>query len=97
MKVTEKCDVYSFGVLALEVIKGVHPGDDITSLTSPLTEKIELKDLLDHRLPDPLPEIKEVLRSILILTISCVNSNPGLRPTMHDVSQKIEACLQSIF
>ncbi|GJW78587.1 MDIS1-interacting receptor like kinase 2-like protein [Tanacetum coccineum] len=34
MKVTEKCDVYSFGVLVLEVIKGEHPGDIVTSLTS---------------------------------------------------------------
>ncbi|KAJ0800042.1 putative protein kinase RLK-Pelle-LRR-XI-1 family [Helianthus annuus] len=30
MKVTEKCDVYSFGVLVMEILKGQHPGDIIT-------------------------------------------------------------------
>ncbi|KAJ0048754.1 hypothetical protein Pint_16681 [Pistacia integerrima] len=30
MKVTEKCDVYSFGVLVLEVILDKHPGDVLT-------------------------------------------------------------------
>ncbi|PON61565.1 Tyrosine-protein kinase, partial [Parasponia andersonii] len=37
MKVTEKCDVYSFGVLTLEVMMGKQPGDFISSLNgSPL-------------------------------------------------------------
>nr|XP_043618135.1 MDIS1-interacting receptor like kinase 2-like [Erigeron canadensis] len=88
MKVTEKCDVFSFGVLALEVIKGEHPGDIITSLTSPSAEKIEMNDLLDRRLPEPLPEIKKVLTYILIQAIRCVNSNPEIRPTMYDISQE---------
>ena len=32
MEVNDKCDVYSFGVLALEILCGGHPGDFITSL-----------------------------------------------------------------
>ncbi|PWA53110.1 Concanavalin A-like lectin/glucanase, subgroup [Artemisia annua] len=89
MKVTEKCDVYSFGVLVLEVIKGDHPGDIVTSLTSSSTNQVDLKDLVDHRLPVPLLEIKEVVASILVLAIRCVNSDPKIRPTMYDVSQEL--------
>ncbi|KAI3755148.1 hypothetical protein L1987_54943 [Smallanthus sonchifolius] len=92
MRVTKKCDVYSFGVLVLEIIKGEHPGDIITSLASPSTEEIKLTDLVDDRLLVPLPEIKEVLTSILIQAIKCVNSDPEIRPTMYEVSQKI-ACI----
>ncbi|CAL5332812.1 unnamed protein product [Camellia sinensis] len=65
MKVTEKCDVYSFGVLALEVIKGKHPGDFITSLLTPTVENIQLKDVLDQRLSPPSPQVEEVvMRSV---------------------------------
>ncbi|GJV81960.1 MDIS1-interacting receptor like kinase 2-like protein [Tanacetum coccineum] len=89
MKVTEKCDVYSFGVLVLEVIKGEHPGDILSSLTSSSTNKVDIKDLLDHRLPVPLQEIEKVVTSILVLAIRCVNSEPDVRPTMYDVSQEL--------
>nr|GFB25003.1 MDIS1-interacting receptor like kinase 2-like [Tanacetum cinerariifolium] len=91
MKVTEKCDVYSFGVLVLEVIKGEHPGDMLTSLTSSSTNKVELQDLVDHRLPVPLLEIKKLVTLILALAIRCVNSDPDARPTMYDVSQILGA------
>ncbi|KAK1381337.1 hypothetical protein POM88_028081 [Heracleum sosnowskyi] len=35
MVVTEKCDVYSFGVMALEIMMGSHPGDLLSSFTAP--------------------------------------------------------------
>ncbi|RWR97573.1 putative leucine-rich repeat receptor-like protein kinase [Cinnamomum micranthum f. kanehirae] len=53
MEVTDKCDVYSFGVLAFEVLMGKHPGDLILTLHSSTAQNIMLKDALDQRLSPP--------------------------------------------
>ncbi|XP_027165627.1 MDIS1-interacting receptor like kinase 2-like [Coffea eugenioides] len=82
MKVTEKCDVYSFGVLTMEVIKGKHPGDLIAYLMSSKPENIELKDLLDQRLLYPSQEIERSLKSVLKLVRACLHVDPQFRPTM---------------
>ncbi|KAH7843023.1 hypothetical protein Vadar_011860 [Vaccinium darrowii] len=87
MKVTEKCDVYSFGVLALEVIKGKHPGDFLSSLSTPVVENVQLRDVMDQRLSSPSPKVEEVIISIVESAIACLNSDPKSRPTMHVVSQ----------
>ncbi|RVW52728.1 MDIS1-interacting receptor like kinase 2 [Vitis vinifera] len=51
MKVTEKTDVYSFGVIALELSKGRHPGDQILSISVSPEKNIVLKDMLDPATP----------------------------------------------
>ncbi|TXG52816.1 hypothetical protein EZV62_021985 [Acer yangbiense] len=67
MKVTEKCDVYIFGVLALEVIKGNHPKYFLFSLSSTSygNMNIELNDVLDGRIPPPSLEVENKLKSIM--------------------------------
>ena len=90
MVVTEKCDVYSFGVVALETMMEKHPGELITSLSSPLCQDIMLRDILDPRLS--LPEDVQVARDVffvVFLALKCIHSNPQFRPIMQQVSYKL--------
>ncbi|XP_058094893.1 MDIS1-interacting receptor like kinase 2-like [Magnolia sinica] len=91
MRVTEKCDVYSFGVLSLELIMGRHPGDLISSLASSGGQDTLLMDVLDQRLPPPTPQdMKDVVRAAM-LALACLHANPQSRPTMRHLSQELSA------
>ncbi|KAM1343214.1 hypothetical protein PS2_007357 [Malus domestica] len=76
MRVTDKCDVYSFEVRALEVMMGRHPGDILESQLSEsstsMNENAELllKDLLDQRLDPPTNALVEVV--LLVMSLSLV-------------------------
>ena len=86
MKVTEKCDVYSFGVLTLEVIMGANPGDVISMLpSSSLQMQLLVNDVLDQRLLPPLPEVQDKLISVMKMAFMCLAVDPRSRPSMYDV------------
>ncbi|XP_057435904.1 MDIS1-interacting receptor like kinase 2-like isoform X2 [Lotus japonicus] len=93
MQVNEKCDVYSFGVFALEIIIGKHPGDLISSLmspsTAPMVNDLLLIDVLDQRPPQPEKPIDGEVILIASLALSCLRENPHSRPTMDQVSKAI--------
>ncbi|MBA0614589.1 hypothetical protein Godav_014865, partial [Gossypium davidsonii] len=89
MVVTEKCDVYSFGVLALETLMGKHPGELLVSLSASFSKNIMLSDILDPRLS--LPSDRRVAKDIVFaatVAFACLRSNPMLRPTMKCASQE---------
>ncbi|CAL5348621.1 unnamed protein product [Camellia sinensis] len=93
MEVNEKCDVYSFGVLALEVIMGKHPGDLISSLLSSSSssststaQRIFLKDILDQCLLPPRNQVAEQIVVVAKLAFACLHTTPLSRPTMQQVA-----------
>ncbi|KAH7846373.1 hypothetical protein Vadar_013205 [Vaccinium darrowii] len=89
MVVTEKCDVYSFGVVALETIMGRHPGDLLSSLSSPPSENIMLTDVLDPRLPPPTnPIVAGNIVLVATMAFACICRKPKSRPTMLRLSQE---------
>ncbi|XP_072963378.1 uncharacterized protein [Typha angustifolia] len=91
MIVNEKCDIYSFGVVALEVLMGAHPGDLITSLSSITVELALLEDILDPRVTLPTIEVASEILTVVKITIQCLEANPLCRPTMQNVSQQLSA------
>ncbi|ESR59223.1 hypothetical protein CICLE_v10017577mg [Citrus x clementina] len=86
MRATEKYDVHSFGVLALEVIKGNHPRDYVSTNFSSFSNMItEINQNLDHRLPTPSRDVMDKLMSIMEVAILCLVESPEARPTMKKV------------
>ena len=57
---TKKCDVYSFGVVTLDTMIGKHPGELITSLSSPSCE-----DIMDSHLS--LSEDLQVAKDVVYM------------------------------
>ncbi|KAJ7947349.1 Receptor-like kinase [Quillaja saponaria] len=96
MDVNEKCDVYSYGVLTLEVVLGHHPGDLISSLFSPSSSSVRLtsknlllRNVLDQRLSLPTYPIAEEIISIAKLALACLNETPRSRPSIEQVCKEL--------
>ncbi|CAH1413981.1 unnamed protein product [Lactuca virosa] len=82
MVVTEKCDVYSFGIVALEVMMGKHPGE----LPTLSADYLVLSSVGDRRIPLPSEQVEKKENLVLNLSRACLNSNPQERPAMRQVS-----------
>ncbi|XP_026397316.1 MDIS1-interacting receptor like kinase 2-like [Papaver somniferum] len=105
MKVTEKCDVYSFGVIILEVLMGGHPSELITlisqillqsSSTSNVGQNTKLRDILDQRIGAPPDVVQKEIMCIVKVGFSCLRGDPLTRPIMEEISAQLSSSTQSI-
>ncbi|RWR81118.1 LRR receptor-like serine/threonine-protein kinase FEI 1 isoform X1 [Cinnamomum micranthum f. kanehirae] len=95
-RATEKTDVYSFGVLVLEVLSGKRPthsafiekGLNIVGWLNYLVVENRKRDIID---PHCEGVKMESLDALLSVAIQCVLSTPEDRPTMHRVVQVLES------
>ncbi|GKF30702.1 receptor-like protein kinase 2 [Tanacetum coccineum] len=91
MKITEKSDVYSYGVVILEVLTGKQPIDptipDGLHIVDWVRKQKVKPELLDQSLlSQPESDIEEMTQTLGIALL-CVNSSPEERPTMKDVAE----------
>lgn len=93
LKITEKSDVFSFGVVLLEIITGKKPVDPsfpdgqhvIQWVRDHLKSKKDPVDVIDPRLQGhPDTQIQEMLQALGIALL-CTSNRAEDRPTMKDV------------
>ncbi|XP_027115701.1 uncharacterized protein [Coffea arabica] len=94
MKITEKTDVYSYGVVMLEVLTGKQPIDptipDGVHIADWVRQKNGCLEIHDPSLLSrPESEIDEMTQTLGIALL-CVNASPEERPTMKDVAAMLK-------
>ncbi|XP_054815727.1 probable LRR receptor-like serine/threonine-protein kinase At1g53430 isoform X2 [Prosopis cineraria] len=93
---TDKADIYSFGVVALEIVSGksntsYRPKDEFVYLLDwayVLQEQGNLLELVDPRLG--LSYSKDEAMKMLNLALLCTNASPTLRPSMSSVVSMLD-------
>nr|GMC58463.1 receptor-like protein kinase HSL1 [Ipomoea batatas] len=91
-KATTKCDVYSYGVVLMELITGKKPVEaefgENKNIVYWVSSKVETKEaaykLLDKRVSE---SFKGHMIQALRIAIRCTCRTPALRPTMNEVAQ----------
>lgn len=93
-KITEKSDVYSYGVVVLEVLTRKQPIDatipDGLHVVEWVRRRKRSMEVLDPSLRGrPDSEVEEMLQ-VLGVALLCVNPTPDERPTMRDVAAMLK-------
>ncbi|XP_057549702.1 probable LRR receptor-like serine/threonine-protein kinase IRK [Amaranthus tricolor] len=95
VKITEKCDVYGFGILILEVVTGRKPveymEDDVTVLSEMVRGALEegnAEGCIDQRLHGNF--VAEEVIPVIKLGLICASQVPSNRPDMTEVVNILE-------
>ncbi|XP_022730984.1 leucine-rich repeat receptor-like protein kinase TDR isoform X2 [Durio zibethinus] len=93
LQVDEKSDIYSFGVVLMEILSGKRSVDsefgDGNSIVDWVRSKIKSKDgiidILDKNAGASCAPVREEMMQMLRIALLCTSRNPADRPSMRDV------------
>ena len=99
MKVTEKCDIYSYGVVLLELLTGRTPvqtldlgGDLVTWVRNYVREHSLKPEILDNRLSLKDENTINHMITVLKIALLCTSMSPSDRPSMREVVVMLIEC-----
>ncbi|CAI5936324.1 unnamed protein product [Closterium sp. NIES-64] len=92
--ITVKSDVFSFGIVLLQLLSGksphVDPKTHIRKWAMKLVEAYEVDELRDSKMP---AASEEAIVDIADLALDCIKSPGTRRPTMKDVAYRLSALI----
>ena len=102
-KANESCDVYSFGILLLELTSGRKPIEKLSSTVKrtivdwalPLVCERKFSELADPKLNGNY--VEEELKRVVFVALICAQNQPEKRPTMLDVVELLKGASKDKF
>lgn len=93
LQVDEKSDIYSYGVVLMEILSGRRSVDSefgegnsiVEWVRSKIRSKNGVDDVLDKDAGSSCLSVKEEMLQLLKIALLCTSSNPADRPSMRDV------------
>lgn len=95
-KASESCDVYSFGILLLELASGKKPIEKLSATLKrtisdwalPLACERKFDELVDPKLNGNY--VEDELKRVILVALLCAHTRPERRPTMLEVVELLK-------